>query len=581
MKNSARVSIIVLFILIMLINTNLRSSSGTLTSGRLMAEPTYDQKTIFKYNALPPSHVLVDVSHGNEIFIPAKASIMGAFLEGTQEFNVTTFMWEVFNDSVLADVDVLVIMNPNPNVPYSVSEIQAIKNYWDNGGSILFVGTLSFPVGGALAGFTNHEINRLNDELGMEVEYNNSQYPSDHAIGLDTDLPIHPITYNLNELYQRGAQIHVGPSTPTQIISNDKRDHANIVVWNETSNRAVFLGSTDLLLEDIFSTSAQDPNWNNYTHRRQFIYNVYNWLSYRPIKTVQPKNGPIIVDTGFNNTINQSYLDSLEMYTGAAHLHTLEADPSTYYSELTNTLLALKYDFVVVADYNTVEGGPILREFFEYNSIPINVINGEEATKTLWHTTGWGINETIDPSVDPHERIQQFHDAGTPICLAHPEWLVYHDYPRIWDFRIYPFDGFEVINSGFLTGAGNLAEYYPFYGGCDAKSPQYLHNTINYVLSDRISDNADWWTEAFFERRIVVYSEKDDVYVGDRILVDEVIKRLNETGRLPFEYPNIPSVHYPRPGKDSTTTTTVKPSIGFLGIFVLIPLVLVTLKRRR
>jgi hypothetical protein len=132
-----------------------------------------------------------------------------------------------------------------------------------------------------------------------------------------------------------------------------------------------------------------------------------------------------------------------------------------------------------------------------------------------------------------------------------------------------------------LTGAGNLAFYYPFYGGCDAKSPEYLHNTINYVFSDRISDKPDWWSEAFFERRIVVYSPKDDVYVGDKTLVEEVVKRLNETGKLPFEYPEVPSVHYPRPGKDNTTTTTSKPAIGFLGIFMLIPLILVTLKRRR
>jgi hypothetical protein len=531
-----------------------------------------------KTTALTPSHILVDVSHGNEVYIPAKASAMGGFLEGTQEYNVSTLLWQTVNDSVLADVDVLVITHPDSNIGYSASEIQAVKNFWNNGGSILFVGSLPFGE----KGLSNTELNRIISEMSLDIHFNNSLSQTDHAIGLDTSLPTHPLTYKLNELYQRGAQISAGPGTPTQAISTNKYGYANSVVWNDSTNRAVFLGSTDPLLEFIFATANQDSNWNNHTHHYQYIYNIFNWLSYRPEKSTEQIT-PLKVNTGFKNPINQTYLENLTMYTGVAHVHTLESRTPTYYSDFANSALAMGYEFIVVADYNTIAGGPILREFFEYNSIPIHVIDGEEATKTQWHTTGWGLTSTIDPSPDPQTRIQQFHDQGSPIILAHPPWYPYTDYPRIWDLREYPFDGFEIADEGFIQGGGNLATKYPFYGGSDAKTPEVtttfgLASTFNYVFSDGISDDPDWWTDAFFNRRIVVYIPKDDLYIGDKILVEEVVKRLNETDRFPYKTPSVPTVSYPKPPSDSTTTTEQAP--GFLGVLVIATLAISTKKKK-
>ncbi len=576
MKKVIVLALILNSVILILYTTNLQGTPPNIVAPNGIKEGRVITK--FRTSVDTPIHILVDVSHGNEIYIPAKASAMGGFLEGTGEYNVTTLLWQTINDSILANVDVLVITTPDYHIPYSNSEVQAIKNYWDGGGSVLFIGALPFGQGGVTSFLDNIEINRIINELGLDIEYNNSELPTDHAIGLDDTLPTHPLTYNIGELYIRGAQIHPGSGTPTQILSMSSRGYANVVVWNDTSNRAVFLGSTDPIQEFIASTANQDPNWNNHTHRYQFMYNIFNWLSFQPNKPVGQIR-PIKAYTGYNNPINQSYLDNLTMYTGPGHVHTLESRTSAYYSDFANTALALEYDFIVVADYNTIKGGPILREFFEYNSIPIHVIDGMEGTNTIWHTTGWGFESQIEISSNPFTRIQQFHDQGSPIVLAHPSWLTYShiEYPRIFDLREYPFDGIEISNSGFLGGDGNLALKYPFYGGPDAKTADVgaLSATFNYVFAENISDDPDWWTEAFLDRRIVCYIPKDDIYVGDEVLVNEVINRLNETDRFPFEYPTVPNVNYPKPPSDSsTTTTTDEPSSGFILVFSILSLAL-------
>jgi hypothetical protein len=49
-----------------------------------------------------------------------------------------------------------------------------------------------------------------------------------------------------------------------------------------------------------------------------------------------------------------------------------------------------------------------------------------------------------------------------------------------------------------------------------------------YVFAEDISSSPDWWTSAFEESRIVAYVPKDDVYIGDQLIVDEYFNRLND-----------------------------------------------------
>ncbi len=91
MKKNVKMALILNFVLILLMSwSSIENSKGVLVDQQ---ENDHNIETGFKTMAFTPSQILVDVSHGNEVYIPAKTSPMGGFLEGTQEFNVTTLLW--------------------------------------------------------------------------------------------------------------------------------------------------------------------------------------------------------------------------------------------------------------------------------------------------------------------------------------------------------------------------------------------------------------------------------------------------------------------------------------------------------
>ncbi|MHA1444782.1 MAG: hypothetical protein ACTSR4_08555, partial [Candidatus Hodarchaeales archaeon] len=109
-------------------------------------------------------------------------------------------------------------------------------------------------------------------------------------------------------------------------------------------------------------------------------------------------------------------------------------------------------------------------------------------------------------------------------------WAMYTDYPRIWDQDLYPFDGYELINSGYIRGNGNLAMEYPWFIASDSHGNDEWNfsSRINYALTDSVSDDGQWWTEAVEKRRLVGYDRKNDLYAGDKIVLDEIFGRLND-----------------------------------------------------
>jgi len=343
----------------------------------------------------PPIRVLVDVSHGYEIFIPAKVSAMGAFLEGTGEFEITTLIWQEINSSVLTDIDILIIMHPDPSIPYSSDEIQAVLDFWNNGGSILFVGGIN----SGEVRFDNSEVNRIMEEMSIDISFRNEYVlRSDISVGFNCSLASHPITSNVQSIYQRATKINVGDTTPTTVIATDKTGNPNFVTWEEDSQRAVFLGSQDLLKEKLHTTWQTDKNYNHPTQKYQLMYNIFNWLSNTPIKEVSLSSiYPLRMYTEYENNITSDELGNYSMFKGIVHTHTSEsAGHSVPYDQYTANALTLGIDFILVTDYNTISGGPELRKYVQENDIPISVLDGIEVTGLGgYHTTGWNLSSAI------------------------------------------------------------------------------------------------------------------------------------------------------------------------------------------
>ncbi len=513
------------FLLVMLSGLIITSS---FTNQRIMSNDVPSKEkgsnSVMKSNEVIT--ILYDISHGLEVFIPAKVSPMGGMLEGTGEFVVkTTTMKQSFTESDFVGVDIFVIMFPDYDFPYSAQEIQIVKDFWNSGGSILFVGGLTYGE----THFNNTVLNNVISTLGFNLAFSTLQ---DTAVTrLSGNLPNHDIFYNMDTfgtLKNPVASVPVLNSDPNiENLTFSNSGRTSFAVFDNDSHRAAFIGTYNPFLE--LKAWDGDPYLSNHY---QFQYNLMNWLGFQPSKELTDIF-PINVYTGIESPHTITEIKQLLYYQGICHFHTELSSVVAPYDEMVNNFDSLGHQFVVVTDYNTVAGGPALRAYLDSQGRDdIAVIDGLELTgENQTHNIGWfnpGNGTLISEFAGQSARIGLFHDAGSPIFLAHPSWLIDPNYPRIWDHDLYPFDGYELVNSAFMQGGGNLA-MYPFYGAADMSGDESaMFRVWNYVFTEEISDDPDWWTEAVMNRKLVIYVSMGDYFVGDKLLVDEIVGRLND-----------------------------------------------------
>ncbi|MHA1513783.1 MAG: hypothetical protein ACTSRJ_06975, partial [Candidatus Hodarchaeales archaeon] len=119
--------------------SNPHSSRVISSSSKMENDSPY--ATFSKLNAQSDVfRVLVDVAHGREGLIPAKVSPMGAILAKRGYEVIPLMKGDRFNQSLLATADVVMIQTPDPTMPYTQAEIDALIAYWNGGGSLLLAG---------------------------------------------------------------------------------------------------------------------------------------------------------------------------------------------------------------------------------------------------------------------------------------------------------------------------------------------------------------------------------------------------------------------------------------------------------
>jgi hypothetical protein len=228
------------------------------------------------------------------------------------------------------------------------------------------------------------------------------------------------------------------------------------------------------------------------------------------------------------NTKNE--LRRLKLVKGICHEHTDHSDGSATPKEAVDISASLGYSFFVITDHETASAVKPMRDYRDSKNLDLAIVGGQEFSLSIIHMVSWGFNDTQPSPQDPMTRINLIHNLSAPIYFSHPSWAMYTNHPRIWDHDLYPFDGYEVINSGFIQGNGNLAMKYPWFVASDTHGNDEwsFSQYINYALTDSVSDDGQWWTEACAKRRLVGYDRKDDLYVGDKIVFDEISGRLND-----------------------------------------------------
>ncbi|MFX0091415.1 MAG: hypothetical protein ACFFBD_06595 [Candidatus Hodarchaeota archaeon] len=484
--------------------------------------------------------ILIDVAHGYEVFIPAKVSPMGAILAKRGYEIIPLMKGDRFNSSILATADCIMIQTPDPTMPYTQNEIDALKTYWDNGGSLLLIGCSQY----APIARPNAEINRVMTELDLGAKFGTYQ-----AGGYNNSMTPHPVTQSLESIFVRAADIVIDPSAPITVLTSKSGVATTAAYENVTlAQRAVILGDVYPLDEFTNLYSAQDLNYNNYTNHYQFILNIFQWLTHQDYAAIGSVT-PIIMYTYGHNLATKNELRRLNMVKGLIHFHVNlpPDDGSITISQAIEYANDLNYSFVVLSSHDSGIHIQPMKDYRNSKGYDIAVVGGEELSNgNRFHVLTFGINDTVASPSDPLEIINYLHNNSLPAFLCHPSWDLSPTHPRIWDHDLYPFDGYELANSYEAHGGRSLASQYPWYYASDTheNTKEWFARVQNYILTDdEVDDAGAWLGEAIFDRRIAAYNAKDDLYAGDQIVLDEVLGRLNdaqapEISITPTEYPD-------------------------------------------
>lgn len=174
---------------------------------------------------------------------------------------------ELLSYNKLKNYDILLL--PDIEIMFTSNEIEEIKRFWEDGGSILILGS-SYP------NFAEESLNDLLQNLGVGINYSidNIERKFDYGLGSDvallniTDLKTHPITEGINSFsWVVGRDLEV--DTNKSIILADYMGF-HVMAANSTSrgSKIVVIGAERHMYDDLF---FENDN-------QRLIYQTFEWL---------------------------------------------------------------------------------------------------------------------------------------------------------------------------------------------------------------------------------------------------------------------------------------------------------------
>jgi len=176
----------------------IRTFELNITSGSTL----YDSITISVEVELPDYRILMESYHGLNDWIPELSFYQMRFYEmmdSLSEFNIsidyTAELWTPYynkgtDNSFLTEVklskyDLIVLQNPI--LPFNPLEITFLKEYFDNGGNILFLGT-------RYQDLCSENLNALFNKLGLDLQINEENIIYETWLGIGLILNTHNVT---------------------------------------------------------------------------------------------------------------------------------------------------------------------------------------------------------------------------------------------------------------------------------------------------------------------------------------------------------------------------------------------------
>jgi len=469
--------------------------------------------------------VLVDEAHGyNREWIPGEVSIMAAYLS-YYDFNVTSVYEGELTQEVLSNYEILVLMFPA--IDYTGAEIAAVQNFVQQGGNLFLVGTAYleyFRLNSPLAISNQH----LNDIANLfNVTFNDDAIT---RILSSENILEHPVTTNVSSMvYKDGCTISTGNNVTT-IIQYDGSTLAAAAEVNST--RLVFFGTVFPLnwLVDRRLTKPTD----NY----QFLLNTFNWLGHRELEIAEIKQ-PLIEVTEEGPLLTEEEKDEFTLIKGAVDVQTSDVggayDPSDVIVERAREI---SYDFLIICDYDNYPPNPLLgainaKNYIQEKGYDMHITTGVEANR------GWGHCTLFPITLDVWERefpipdleglvpiFQEIVEGGGIVKFNHPTLLpddFYHLYYKLEEYSI---NAIDVINSAIQVGGGDAAVRYPFMGAADSHEVGNVDRVIQYLYVRNVSDSGI--VDAILNKRSIVYTPSYDLWIGQKVWLDEYFSRMEE-----------------------------------------------------
>ena len=205
----------------------------------------------------------------------------------------------------------------------------------------------------------------------------------------------------------------------------------------------------------------------------------------------------------------------LRLYVGDLHMHTTYSHGANTPLEMALASRNLGFDFIAIAEHNTVRASKDARDLVEKYSLNLLVFLAEEVgSSPSAHILGIGIREDIPSGMSPEETCREIRRQGGYVFAAHPNWGLRGPRTPFWELGLFEsllaggeLDGFELVNSTkyasthMMAGSehtGHVVEKYrelqsrglhfPIISGSDAHSVEELGGTKTFVFAAELGE---------------------------------------------------------------------------------------------
>ena len=235
----------------------------------------------------------------------------------------------------------------------------------------------------------------------------------------------------------------------------------------------------------------------------------------------------------------------LRLYVGDLHMHTTYSHGANTPLEMALASRNLGFDFIAIAEHNTVRASKDARDLVEKYSLNLLVFLAEEVgSSPSAHILGIGIREDIPPGMSPEETCREIRRQGGYVFAAHPNWGLRGPRTPFWELGLFEsllaggeLDGFELVNStkyasthmmagsehtGHVIGKYKELQsrglHFPIISGSDAHSVEELGGTKTFVFAAELGERAIM--DAILAGRCVVWWRGE--YYGPEAWIERV-----------------------------------------------------------